>query len=63
MNSIDDRVSKGEYLALRKTYIRHKERIEQVKDMALCFGDKARLLVKEKITDNLMYARRLLEMR
>ena len=63
-NNVYDRLSKGEYLALRKIYTQHKERIEQIKEMPLCFGDKARLLVKESIIDkNLMYARKLLEMR
>lgn len=64
MNDVYDRLSKGEYLALRKIYMQHKSRIGQIKEMPLCFGDKARLLVKEGIIDkNLMYARKLLEMR
>ena len=61
--SRDDRVSKGQYLALRKTFVQHKEKIEEVKNATLCFGDKARKLIKDGVTDNMVYARRLLEMK
>jgi hypothetical protein len=63
MNNVDDRVSKNEYLALRKAFVRHKIKIEEIKNSSLCFGDKARKLIKDGVTDNMVYARRLLEMK
>lgn len=48
---------------MRKTFVQHKEKIEEVKNATLCFGDKARKLIKDGVTDNMVYARRLLEMK
>jgi hypothetical protein len=46
-------------LSLRK---RHHEKIEQIKGTNKCFGDKVREIMKQGITQNTIYARKLLEM-
>ena len=38
------------------------QKIIDINNKNLCFGDKAREIVKEGITDNIAYARKLLEM-
>jgi hypothetical protein len=41
---------------------RHSEKIEQIKSTNKCFGDKVRDIMKQGITQNTVYARKLLEM-
>lgn len=41
---------------------RHFEEIEQIKSTNKCFGDKVRDIMKQGITQNTVYARKLLEM-
>lgn len=46
-------------LSLKK---KHYEKIEQIKGTNKCFGDKVREIIKQGITQNTVYARKLLEM-
>ena len=56
-----ERVNKYQYDQLKTLFKKNKNKIQKINQMSLCYGDKARLIVKQKITDNLVYARKLLE--
>ena len=56
-----EKVNKYQYDQLKVLFKKNKNKIQKINQMSLCYGDKARLIVKQKITDNLVYARKLLE--
>ena len=58
---MNERVNKYQYEQVRKLFKKYRNKIQNINQMPLCFGDKARLIVKENITNNLIYARKLLE--
>lgn len=58
---MNERVSKNEFNYIKQLYRKNRQKIEKIQESNLCLGDKARRIIKEKITDNLIYARKLLE--
>lgn len=57
-----DKITKKEQNELKKVLYFNSKRLMQIKASKKCFGDQARDIVKDKIVDNLVYARILLEM-
>ena len=58
---MNERVNNHQFKYLKQIYRKNRQKIEKIQSSGLCYGDKARLIVKQKITDNLVYARKLLE--
>ena len=58
-----ENVSKIEYNYLKKIYFKNKQAILNIKQSKKCYGQKARQNVSLGITDNIMYARKLLQMK
>lgn len=56
-------ISNDQYNYVKLIYKQNSQKIEEIKNSDLCYGDKARLIIKYNITDNLIYARKLLEIR
>lgn len=56
-----ERVNNYQFKMIKQIYRKNRQKIEQIQNSNLCYGDKARMIVKQKITDNLVYARKLLE--
>lgn len=57
-----ERIENPEYGMLVTLKKKHFEKLEEIKNSNRCFGDKVREIIKQKITDNTVYARKLLEM-
>lgn len=57
-----ERLCKDEIAMIDGIFSRNKEKIKQIKESPKCTGDKIRDIIKEGITNNAVYARKMLEM-
>jgi len=57
-----EKITKRERDELKKVLHFNSKRLVQIKSSKKCFGDQARDIIKDKIVDNLVYARELLSM-
>lgn len=57
-----ERLCKDEILMIERIFSRNKEKLKQIKESPECTGDKIRDIIKEGITNNAVYARKMLEM-
>lgn len=57
-----ERLCKDEILMIDGLFQRNKLKIREIKESPKCTGDKIRDIIKEGITNNAVYARKLLEM-
>lgn len=60
--NIVEHVYREEFLRLSELKKKHFQKLEQIKNSGKCFGDMVRDVIKQNITDNTVYARKLLEM-
>ena len=57
-----ERLCKDEILMIERIFSRNKEKLRQIKESPKCTGDKIRDIINEGITNNAVYARKMLEM-
>ena len=60
--NVIEHLHKSEYSSVVGLKIKHYDALKQIKDSNKCFGDKVREIMKRGITNNTVYARKLLEM-
>lgn len=56
-----EKISREEMDIVRLLGLWNREAITKIKDSDKCFGDKVRAIIKARITDNAVYARKLIE--
>ena len=55
-------VNKYDYQVIVTLLKKNEAKLQEIKDSNKCLGDKAREILKQGITDNIVWARKMLEL-